>query len=129
MTQPTAADLLEFSNPATLADALRTVKIGEIVAGLIPRTVTLTGLTSAAAQVMVDTDGNNLPGLIASVNTSAPANLLIIHSGAVGAGEVLIEYDADGLATLTFEGAVTAFSVTMIVIPTELSSVKLATEF
>ena len=123
MAQPTVAEHLAFANPATLADALRIAKIGELIAGLIPRTVTLTGLTSAAAQVMT------VPGLIASVNNASFDPLAIIHSGAVGAGEVLIEYDADGLATLTFEAAVTAFSVTMIVIPTELSSVKLATEF
>ena len=73
-----------------------------------------------ADQRLRDEDGvTELPGLIASVNTSAPANLVIIHSGAVGAGEVLVEYDAEGLATLTFEAAVTAFSVTMITIPAD----------
>ena len=120
MTQPTVAERLVLSNPVDTFDCLRKVKISEILAGLRPRLVTLTGLTSAAAQVMVDTDGvTELPGLIASVNTSAPANLVIIHSGAVGAGEVLVEYDAEGLATLTFEAAVTAFSVTMITIPAD----------
>jgi hypothetical protein len=118
MTQPTVAERLALTLPTDLADCLRKVKIADIIAGLRPRTVTLTGLTSAAAQVMVDEDGETeLPGLIASVNTSAPANLVIIHSGAVGAGEVKVEYDAEGLATLTFEAAVTAFSVTMITIP------------
>jgi hypothetical protein len=121
MAQPTVAEHLAFSNPATLADALRIAKIGDIIAGLIPRTVTLTGLTSAAAQTMT------VPGLIASVNDATFTPLSIIHSGAVGAGEVKIEYDADGLATLTFNAAVTAFNVTMIALPTVLSS-KLATE-
>lgn len=119
MTQPTVAERLALTNPVDTFDCLRKVKIADVLAGLRPRTVTLTGLTSAAAQVMVDEDGVELPGLIASVNTSAPANLVIIHSGAVGAGEVLIEYDAEGLATLTFEAAVTAFSVTMITIPAD----------
>lgn len=121
MTLPTIQERLALTLPTDLADCLHKVLIAEIVAGLVPRTVTLSGLTPAAAQVMVDEDGVECPGLIASVNTSAPAGLTIIHSGAVGAGEVKIEYDANGLATLTFEAAVTAFSVTMMRIPAALA--------
>lgn len=116
MAQPTAADRLETCLPTTLPNALKAVKINEIVAGLIPRLVTYTGLTSQAAHILTS------PGPVLSVNTSAHANLVPIHSGAVGAGEVLVEYDADGLATLTFEGAVTGFSVVQQVIPADLAT-------
>lgn len=119
MSNPTVAEKLALTLPTDLADCLRKVLIGEILAGIIPRTVFLTGLTSSAAQVMVDEDGVECPGLIASVTDGSDAPLSIIHDGAVGAGEVLIEYDSNGLATLTFNAAVTAFSVTMMRIPAD----------
>lgn len=129
MASPTIEELLNLCNPAQLADVLKAIKFPDIVRGLVPRTVVLTGLTSAAAHEMQDTDGNPLPGSILYVTDSSDTALTIILSGAVGAGECKVEYDEDGLATLTFNAAVTGFKVGMgHTLPAGLVSTLLAAE-
>lgn len=129
MASPTVSELLSLHNPATVADVLRAIKFDQIITGLVPQTVVLTGLTSAASHTMQDTDGNDLPGGILAVTDSSDTALTIILAGAVGAGECKVEYDSDGLATLTFNAAVTGFKVAMShTLPVGLVSTLLAAE-
>ncbi len=126
----TVSDRLDESNIHFLASALDKAKIGTIIRGLIPRTIVTTGLTSLAAQPLVDNDGvTPVYGAVGAVTDSSNTGLTKILAGAVGAGEVKVEYDADGRPTLTFEAAVTGYKVEMIhTLPVKLSTVLLATE-
>lgn len=114
MTYPTVEDRLTLGNIAHLSSALDKVDIVGIIKGLVPRTIVTTGLTSLAAQPVVEADGTTpVYGSVTAVTDSSDANLLIILSGAVGAGEVLVTYDSDGRPTLTFNAAVTGYKVAM----------------
>lgn len=107
-------DVLDNALPTNLPDAIREVQLGTLLAGLIPRLRVYTGLTSAAAQVLnseLDGSGDDQAGVILQVNDSSDAPLAIITSGAVGAGECKVEYDSEGVPTLTFNAAVTGFKV------------------
>lgn len=120
----TAQELLDLCNPAQLADALKAVLVGEIIPGLVPSVLTYSGLTSSATQVMP------VAGGITAVTLADDTPLAIVLNGASGAGEVNVSYDADGVATLVFNSAVTGFKVAMShTLPTGLVSVLLATEF
>jgi hypothetical protein len=120
----TAQELLDLCNPAQLADALKAVLVGEIIPGLVPSVLTYSGLTSSATQVMP------VAGGITAVTLADDTPLAIVLNGASGAGEVNVSYDADGVATLVFNAAVTGFKVAMShTLPTGLVSVLLATEF
>lgn len=128
MTSPTVEDRLRSSNIASIANALDKISFVDIIKGLIPRTIVTTGLTSLAAQPVVEADGETpVYGSVTAVTDSSDANLLIILSGAVGAGECLVTYDADGRPTLTFNAAVTGYKVAMgHTLPASLISVLLA---
>lgn len=108
----TLKDRLNAANPSEFPARMQEAKIGDILDGLRARLVARTGLTSSTTQV------HNAPGAIISVDDGSAAPLAIIGSGAPGAGEVRVTYDADGLATLEFTGAVTAYDVTCQVLPT-----------
>ncbi len=115
-----AQDALNEANPANIADAFRTVKVGTLLAGLLPRQRVYAGLTNQAAHVLnseLDGTGDDQPAVILQVNDSADAPLSIITSGAVGAGECLVEYDSEGVPTLTFAAAVTGFKVLCQLLP------------
>lgn len=95
---------LDKANLGELDRLLAKVKLGTALAALKPTIRTRSGLASSAAQV------HDVPGLIASVNATAGTPLSIVHGSAPDSGEVRIEYDADGLATLTFNAAVTGYT-------------------
>ena len=125
---PTAEDHIRKSNIHTLANGLDAISFVDIIKGLIPRTIVTTGLESLAAQPLVDSDGETpVYGAVGTVTDSSDTGLTKILAGAVGAGEVLVTYDADGRPALTFNAAVTGYKVEMHhTLPATLSSVLLA---
>jgi|JI10StandDraft_1071094.scaffolds.fasta_scaffold37141_2 hypothetical protein len=125
---PTAEDHIRKSNIHSLANGLDAIDFVSIVKGLVPRTIVTTGLTSLAAQPLVDDDGvTPVYGAVGAVTDSSDTGLTKILAGAVGAGEVLVTYDADGRPTLTFNAAVTGYKVEMHhTLPATLVSVLLA---
>lgn len=99
---PTAEDHIRKSNIHTLANGLDAISFIDIIKGLIPRTIVTTGLDSLTVQPLVDSDGETpVYGAVGAVTDSSDTGLTKILSGAVGAGEVLVTYDADGRPTLT----------------------------
>mgnify|MGYP006915275056 FL=1 len=125
---PTAEDHIRKSNIHSLANGLDAIDFVSIVKGLVPRTIVTTGLDSLAAQPLVDSDGvTPVYGAVGTVTDSSDTGLTKILAGAVGAGEVLVTYDADGRPTLTFNAAVTGYKVEMHhTLPATLVSVLLA---
>ncbi len=103
----TVQESLDKANASELPHILNKLKLGTALAALRPRETAFTGLTSGATHV------HPYPALIAAVNAAAGTPLAITTSGdaAVAAGHCRIAYDADGVPTLTFEGAVTAYIV------------------
>lgn len=117
--QQTVQQALTDASLTNLADALRCIDLGALVAGMVPRWVTYSGLTSSATQVLnaaTDGSGDSLAATIHAVADSSDAPLAIVPGG-VGAGEVKIAYDAQGVPTLTFNAAVTGFKVLLSPIP------------
>lgn len=116
----TISQALDRANPIELADLLREIQLGTLLtnlyAALTPRTVARTGLTSQAAHV------HSVAGSITAVADSAGTTNLLIVTGAPGAGEVQVNYDSAGLATLTFSGAVTGYQVNQTGVPTAIST-------
>ena len=125
---PTAEDHIRKSNIHSLANGLDAISFVEIIKGPVPRTIVTTGLTSLAAQPLVDDDGvTPVYGAVGAITDSSDTGLTKILAGAVGAGEVLVTYDADGRPTLTFNAAVTGYKVEMHhTLPATLVSVLLA---
>ena len=125
MSDPTVQDHLNSSNINSIADALRSVKIGEVIPGLIPRWISKTGLASSATQMLYD-GGSAVPKkqplIVLAVTDGSDAHLDIVAAGA-GAGKVVVAYDADAVPTFTFSGAVTAFKVLGCVLPKNLSTI------
>lgn len=109
----TVQEMLDSASPSDLPEALGAANIGEIIAGLIPRWVSKTGLTSSASQIHMDSSSpaKYQPFVVHAVTDGSDAPLAIIGSGSVGAGEVKVEYSTDGVPTLTFNAAVTAYKV------------------
>ncbi len=97
-------DALNRSNINTLPQLLRGVKIGDIIGGLVPTTTTRTGLTTNTVHV------HTVPGTILSVSVGAAGQLIVGPGATLGAGEVSIAYDSDGLATLTFFATTTLYA-------------------
>lgn len=108
----TVQEALDLANPNSIADMFRKVSIGSVLAGLIPRAISRTGLASNTVQVEPEA------GEIKSVESPAGTNLIIVGAGATpGVGEVAVAYDANGVATLTFQAAVTAYDVQKTIFP------------
>lgn len=111
-------EALDIANPNNVADNLRAVTLGTLIEGLIPRTEARTGLASSATQVESEA------GPIHAVESPAGTNLVIVGSGVTpAAGQVAIAYNAQGIATLTFNAAVTAYTVVKQVLPANLQTV------
>ena len=125
----TTREILDHSNPSSLPEALNVVHIGEIIAGMIPRWVVKTGLTNSATQIHVDDTtptAKQQPFQVLAVNASDNTPLAIV-AGGVGAGEVGIAYDTDGVPTFTFAAAVTGYKVLGCPLPKKLGE-RLANE-
>lgn len=113
----TTKEALNLANPNSVPDMLRKVSAGDILGGLIPTANARTGLASNATQV------NDLPGALLAVESPAGTNLTIVGPGATpAAGEVAVSYDADGVATLTFNAAVTAYTALQLTLPAGLGA-------
>lgn len=107
----TRQEALDRRQPTHLADLVGDMNTGSVFAGLVPRPVVRTGLTSGATHV------HSVPGAILAVTSSADAPQAMIAEGAPAANQVRVEYDANGLATLTFNGAVTGYKVLQMALP------------
>jgi hypothetical protein len=123
----TIQTLLDKANPNDLPANLKRLRdsddngFGALIAGLIPRRIARTGLTSGATHVEPE------PGLVSVVSIADDAALTIIEAGTAGAGEALVTYDADGVATIVFgDGAQTAYRVVKQVLPKGMAAVLAA---
>lgn len=108
----TTKDLIDSANPNILPGELQKVKLGSILAGLIPTKNARTSLSSSAAQA------HNKTSIILAVFTGGAGLTMIPAGESVDAGEVAVAYSAAGVPTLTFASAVTAYTVQEIVLPT-----------
>lgn len=116
------SEVLDHSNPSSLPEALNVVRIGEIIAGLIPRWVVKSSLASSATQIHVDSTtptAKRQPFIVLAVTDAADAHLDIVAAGA-GAGKVVVAYDTDGVPTFTFSAAVTGYKVLGCPLPKKL---------
>ncbi len=126
--QQTVQQALTDASLTNLADALRCIDLGAFVAGSVPRWVTYSGLTSSATQILnaaTDGTGDSLAATVHAVADAANAPLAMVPDG-VGAGEVKIAYDAQGVPTLTFAAAVTGFKILVSPIPKGKDALGLA---
>jgi len=117
-------DLLNESNIAYLASALKEIGLGDLIAGMIPRWRTFSGLTSAAAQVLnkeLDGSGDAQAAIVLAVCDASNAPLAMVQTG-VGAGEAQVAYSSEGVPTLTFSGAVTGFQALIMPLPDNLAT-------
>lgn len=120
----TVQDHLDTSHITYLPSALSKIGLGELIAGLIPRWISYTGLTSSATQVLnseTDGSGDDQAAIILAVNDGSNTPLAVVNGG-VGAGEVGVAYSSEGVPTLTFSGAVTAFKVLCCPLPADLAT-------
>ncbi len=111
---------LNNGEPNALPDAIRQVRLGDVIAGLVPRRIVRTGLTSGTVHIEPE------PGAVTAVSLVDGAVLTVIDAGAPGAGDVLAAYDGDGVATLTFNAAQTGYRVVKQVLPASLATVLAA---
>lgn len=119
----TVQEQLDACQLQTLADMLRKLQFGTLVSGMVPRRIARTGLASGATHVEPEA------GAILVCSIADDAALTMIEAGTAGAGEVLVEYDAEGVATLTFgDGAQTAYRVVKMVLPSGSAGSGLASE-
>ena len=100
---------LNDANPNSIADRLRQVALGNILARMIPQRLVRTGLASSATQV------ETTAGYVHMVQDSSDTTLTLIGEGdTIGAGKCRVTYDASGFATLLFNGAVTGYKITLL---------------
>jgi hypothetical protein len=119
----TVQDQIDLANDSTLGNMLAQLRdpdgdgFGKILAGLIPRLIARSGLTSSATQIEPEA------GAILIVTDTAGTTALTQVTGTAGAGEVQVTYDSNGVATLVFgSGAVTAYNVVKQVLPAGLGA-------
>jgi len=115
MANLTNQDAINLANPNSIADLLRQIPAGDLIAGMIPRVISRT-VASNAVQVEPEA------GAILSVADAAGTSALAIVTGTPGAGEVQIAYSAEGVATLTFASPVTGYQVVKTVLPAGLAT-------
>jgi hypothetical protein len=121
---PTLQDNLDRVNPNNHPADLQALRdpngdgFGALLAGLIPREIVRTSLTSQAAHVEPEagvilalSDGTD-EYLIAPVTAGTP-----LAKGALANGVATVGYDVNGVATITFEGVKTAYTVVKMVLP------------
>lgn len=125
---PTVSELLDQTNIHYLAHALHAVKLRELIAGQIPRWVSRTGLVNQTTQILYTENGQPAVPVgqafqVMAVTLGDDTPLAMIAAGAVGAGEVLVAPDANGVTTFTFNAATTAFKVYGCPIPGGLSTI------
>lgn len=108
----TNQDALNLSNANNLPDLMRQLPWGDMLAGMVPRRIARTGLSSSATHIEPDA------GMISIVSIADNAALIMIEAGTAGAGEVKVTYSSAGVATLVFgDGAQTAYRVVKTVLP------------
>ncbi len=121
---PTLQDNLDRANPNNLPADLQRLRdannngFGAILAGLvIPTEFIRTALTSLSTHVEPEagvivalTDGTD-------TYTIAPSDGTPTAKAALATGIATVVYDANGVASITFEAAKTAYTVTKLVMP------------
>lgn len=125
-TSPSVSEILRHSNIHSLADAFKALKLDQFIAGQIPRWVSKTGLTSSATQIHYGDDLTTPQPFQVMAVTLADDTPLAIVAGSIGAGEVVVAYDASGVPTFTFNAAVTGYKVKGCPIPTEWATILAA---
>jgi len=125
-TSPTVREILDHSHVSSLPDALKKIKIGEYIAGQIPRWVSKTGLDSSATQIHYADDGTTPQPFQVHAVTLGDNTPLAIVAGGVGAGEVGVAYDSDGVPTFTFAAAQTSYKVKGCPLPTDWGTILAA---
>jgi hypothetical protein len=120
----TVKEALDLANPTSLPDMLRKLPVGSLLSGLIPQALSRTAFTSSATQIDRSTDaGAGEAGVILAVESPAGTALSIVGPGvAPGATEVAVAYSSEGVPTLTFNAAVTAYDVVKQVLPANLGT-------
>lgn len=106
----TLKERLNTASPSDIADALRTVPIGDLIEGLVPSLKTET-VTSGTVHVAPD------QGTIHTVSTAGAALVIVDGTVTPAAGEVSVNYDIAAGPTLTFNAAVTTYTYSQTVIP------------
>lgn len=111
----TIQDQLNTASPADVADRLRQVLIGDILAGLVPVERSRT-VSSSATQV------HDVAATIISVAITTAAKVIVPSGVTAGAGEVQVTYAAaTGIPTLVFgDGVTTAYTVVEQTFPSTL---------
>lgn len=113
----TVQEALNLANPNSIADMAREITLGDLLAGLVPRNL-VRAVASSATQVEPE------PGALFIVAIADDAALTQIEAGTAGAGEVLVVYDTNGVATLTFgDGVQTAYRVVKQVLPATIGAI------
>jgi hypothetical protein len=125
-TIPTVREILDHCHISSLPDGLKKIKLGELIADLIPRWVSKTGLTDSATQIHYADDGTTKqPFIVLAVNLGDNTPLAIV-AGGVGAGEVGVAYDSDGVPTFTFAASQTSYKVNGCPLPKNWSTILAA---
>ena len=118
-------DVLNTAHTNNLPQGLAVLEgFGDLIAGMIPRWRTFSGLTSAAAQVLnkeLDGSGDAQAAIVLAVCDASNAPLAMVQTG-VGAGEAQVAYSSEGVPTLTFSGAVTGFQALIMPLPDNLAT-------
>jgi hypothetical protein len=114
----TLKDRLNAANPSEFPARMQQVKIGDILAGLVPREIVRTGLTSQATHIEPE------PGVILALSDGTDEYLVAPETAGTPAakaslacGVATVAYDVDGVATIVFEAAKTAYTVVKMVLP------------
>lgn len=116
MTTLTVQELVNRANITDFAAYAKKLNLGDIIAGLVPKPRTLSGLASNATQV------HDVAAALLFVQTPVGTNLAQITAGSPGAGEVSVDYDAEGIPTLIFAAAVTTYTVVEQTLPANLTT-------
>ena len=111
----TVRERLNIGSPSDIADGLRFVSIGDVLAGLTP--VEATEPVTSGTVFEVPT-----PGTILSVSTAGTALVMVDSTVTPAAGEVSVSYTSNGVATLTFQAAVTEYTYTQMALPDQLAN-------
>lgn len=119
----TLKDRLNAANPSEFPARMQQVNIGDILAGLVPREIIRTGLSSLTTHVEPE------PGVILALSdatdvyTVTPSDGTVATAkGALATGVAKVTYDSDGVASIEFEGNKTAYTVVKMVLPSTLGT-------
>jgi hypothetical protein len=118
----TVQERLNTGSPSDIADALRFISFGDLLAGLTP--VEATETVASGTVHVIPTSGQ-----VQTMSTAGTALVIVDSTVTPGAGEVSIAYDANGVPTATFQAAVTTYTYTQTGVSTGLAGLLAATAY